>query len=103
MSDCHYSTIIIYYCKYPFLRNFLIFAFHRILINIVSKIQIKQAFKIEYPIRKTKDQVVDDLTWQIIHRAAHRISLGAELFEEMISSYDGSMERKRPPRICNKK
>lgn len=48
-------------------------------------------------------QVVDDLTGQIIHRAAHRISLGAELFEEMRGSYDGSMERKRPPRFCNKK
>lgn len=66
-------------------------------------IQIKKAFNIEYPVRKTKDQVVDDLTGQIIHRAAHRISLGAELFEEMISSYDGSMARKRPPRFCNKK
>ena len=66
-------------------------------------IQIKQAFKIEYPVRKTKDQVVDDLTGQIIHRAAHRISLGAELFEDMIGSYNGSMERKRPPRFCNKK
>ena len=66
-------------------------------------IQIKQAFKIEYPVRKTKDQVVDDLTGQIMHRTAHRISLGAELFEEMISSYGGSMERKRPPRFCNKK
>jgi len=31
------------------------------------------------------------------------ISLGAELFEDMIGSYDGSMERKRPPRFCNKK
>lgn len=69
----------------------------------MSKIQNKQAFIIEYPVRKTKDQVVDDLTGQIIHRAAHRISLGAELFKEMIGSYDGSMERKHPPRFCNKK
>jgi len=55
---------------------------------------IKQTFKIEYPVRKTKDQVIDDLTGQIIHRAAHRISLSAELFEETIRSYDGSMELK---------
>ena len=66
-------------------------------------IQIKQAFKIEYPVRKTKNQVVNDLTGQIVHRAAHRISLGADLFERMIDSYDYSMERKRPPRFRNKK
>jgi len=65
-------------------------------------IQIKQAFEIEYPVRKTKKKVVNDLTGEIIHRAAYRITLGAELFEKMIRNYDGSMERKRPPEFSIK-
>lgn len=59
-------------------------------------IQIKRAFQIEYPVRKTKNRVVDGFTGEIIHRAAYRITLGVELFEKMIKSYDGSMKRKRP-------
>ncbi len=59
-------------------------------------IQIKRAFQIEYPVRKTKNKVVDSFTGEIIHRAAYRITLGVKLFEKMIKSYDGSMKRKRP-------
>ena len=55
--------------------------------------QIKIAFQIEYPVRKTKNIVVDSITGEIIHRAAYRITLGTKLFEKMIKSYDGSMKR----------
>ena len=62
-------------------------------------IQIKRAFQIEYPIRTTKKAVIDKLTGKIIHRAAHCLTLGADLYERMMKSYAYSMERKRAPQF----
>ena len=40
--------------------------------------------------------VQDQLSGKIIHRAAHRITLGADLYEKMMKNYTDSMKRKRP-------
>lgn len=47
--------------------------------NKVILMDIKRKFKIKYPVRTTKDAVIDELSEKIIHRAAHRLTLGADL------------------------
>lgn len=67
--------------------------------NKVILTDIKKKFKIKYPIRTTKEAVIDKLTGKKIHRAAHRLTLGASLYEKMMKNYAYSMKRKRNPQF----
>ena len=67
--------------------------------NKIILIDIKKKFKIKYPIRTTKEAVIDKLSGKKIHRAAHRLTLGADLYEKMMKNYAYSIERKRAPQF----
>lgn len=60
---------------------------------------IKKKFMIKYPVRTTKEALIDELSGKIIHRAAHRLTLGANLYEKMMKNYGYSMKRKRAPQF----
>lgn len=60
---------------------------------------IKKKFMIKYPVRTTKEALIDELSGKIIHRAAHRLTLGADLYEKMMKIYVFSMKRKRAPQF----
>ena len=67
--------------------------------NKMILMDIKKKFKIKYPIRTTKEPVIDKLSGKTIHRAAHRLTLGADLYEKMMINYAYSMKRKRAPQF----
>ncbi len=58
---------------------------------------IKNKFKIKWTI-KTKKALIDDIG-EIINRASHRLTLGANLYEKMMRNYPYSMKRKRAPQF----
>ncbi len=67
--------------------------------NKMILMDIKKKFKIKYPIRTTKEPVIDKLSGKKIHRAAHRLTLGADLYEKMMRNYANRMKRKRAPQF----
>ncbi|KKK92779.1 hypothetical protein LCGC14_2699530, partial [marine sediment metagenome] len=67
--------------------------------NKMFLMEIKKKFKIEYPIRTTKKALIDKYSGEIIHRASHRLTLGANLYEKMMRNYPYSMKRKRAPQF----
>ncbi len=67
--------------------------------NKMILLDIKKKFMIKYPIRTTKKALIDKLSGKIIHRAAHRLTLGADLYERMMKTYTYSMKRKRAPQF----
>lgn len=67
--------------------------------NKMILMDIKKKYMIKYPVRTTKEALIDELSGKIIHRAAHRLTLGAHLYEKMMKIYVYSMKRKRAPQF----
>ena len=58
--------------------------------------QIVQYFECKNKVSLSYEEVIDDETGEIVRKRVWELYLGAELFQELLLSYDNSMVRKRP-------
>ena len=58
-------------------------------------LQLKDLYEIKNEIRLDKKKQIDENTGKVLRKNCWRLAIGPDLFDEMISSYSNSMNRKR--------